>query len=288
MLILPNTNRPAYGVLLCAVFGVGVFGCRAERPIEDIEAAHGLPTREGSGASESDPLEAGLLRAERIFVRDAEMFGQAITVALTDGAFENTSWPLEAGNCYTFVSWGEPDTSDFDLRLDTPDGQTAAWDDSPDNFPLISRFCATRTARHNLRITSARGAGEVRVRAWRQQPGEARDAERELSALAQQYLPAEFSAEGAVQYTALRESRELEVPFAMLPGRCYAVVAWSPEITDLDLVLHDGGEEPLMRDLGTDARPVLLPYCATTASAPRIRLVAYAGTGAAWWQVYSR
>lgn len=238
----------------------------------------------------ADPLLAGIARVERIFVRDATALDPDQRVALEARGVVETLWPLEAGNCYTMAAWGEPADLDFDLRLEEPGGRVMAFEDAPDNFPLIPRFCAERSGRHALRV-SVRGerGGEALVRVWRQQPGTTRSIEAQLEALATQYLGEGYVAEAAVQTTALREGRSLEVPVLVLPGRCYGVVGASTEVSDLDLVLtRDGDEEPLQRDLGTDSEPVLLPFCPEEAGVVRLRIHAYAGQGRAWWQVWAR
>lgn len=264
--------------------------CRSERPVEEIAAAHGVTPAELARDLPDDALLAGIARVERIFVRDATPLDPDQRVAIEARGVVETLWPLEAGNCYTLAAWGEPAELDFDLRLEEPGGRVMAFEDAPDNFPLIPRFCAERSGRHALRVSvRGDGGGEALVRVWRQLPGVTRSVEAQIEALAAEYLGEGFAAEAAVQTTALREGRSLEFPLLVVPGRCYGVVGTSTDVTDLDLVLtRDGDDEPLMRDLGTDATPVLLPYCPEQTGVVRLRVHAYAGQGRVWWQVWAR
>jgi hypothetical protein len=78
-----------------------------------------------------------------------------------------------------------------------------------------------------------------------------------------------------------------EVPVALLPGRCYAIVLVSDlEARDIDLVLSDGEGNPLVRDLGTDAEPVITEICPRSARAHRLEILGYDGGGVMWWQLF--
>lgn len=262
-------------------------GCRSERAPGEIAAALGAAELAGSGEGSGDSLALGLGRLQHLFVRDGELLLPPQTVDLVDARFVDAPFDLEGGHCYAFAGWGEPVSSDFDLRLTTPGGAAAAWDDAPDHFPVIERFCPAEGGTFNLRVSRGGAGGRVRVGAWLLLDGAARTAEREIEAARARLLEAvEAHPSGRIQTTAIVEGRPFEVAVAMLPGRCYAVVAISAEVIDLDLELIGADGVPVMRDLSTEGSPVLQPYCPAVGAAFRIRLKAYHGTGRVWWQVY--
>jgi hypothetical protein len=269
--------------LLVAALG----GCRATRTIEEVEQARGIAPARAVDVAWDDPFAAGLFRIERLFVRDGELLGTTWRAALDAGGYHDETRTLAAGSCYAFAAWGEPDTVDIDLRVSGPGGQPVAWDDAPDNYPVVERYCPERDGVYSVRVSARGASAEFAGRVWRLLPGDARTAEDALEARARQRFGEGLRALAAPQTTWIREGRTFETALALRPEQCVVVGVWSAAHGDVDLEVLDGSGAALGSDIATDAAPAVGPLCAGPAGAMRrIRLRAYAGSGSVWWRVW--
>lgn len=282
-MFMPTVRYAALGLTLCLASS-----CDEFRNLRNIEEAQGVDTTASAdqAPTDADPLQSGFDRVCRLFLQSgATPIIADHRIALERGETHDRVLKLSIGSCYSFVAFADGVGFDPDLILDSPGGQTVARDVSPDPFPVIASYCPIEPGFYALRVRSARGEGEVLYGAY-ELVGPSAQAERRLAELRDRYL-AEARALGPANRVGVPQRGDHEMPVALLPGRCYGVVAVSDiAAVDIDLALLDGTGEPLARDIGLDAEPVIQEVCATDARAHRLRIEGYDGGGVVWWQLF--
>ena len=281
--------RSSFFLLIAALAAcLGLPGCERYRSLDDIEeASDGDENGPAAGGLPGDEtLESGFERVRRIFLHsEAAPIIADHRIALERRGEHDRLLKLSIGSCYSFVAFGAGDRFDADLILADPNGQTVASDLSPDPFPVIASYCPAEAGFYALRVRAARGSGDLIYGAY-ELVGPSAQAERRLAILRDEYLR-EPRALGPVNRVGVPVGGIHEVPIAMLPGRCYGVVLVADfEARDIDLVLSGGDGEPIARDLGTDAEPVIAEVCPTSARAHRMEIRGYDGGGGVWWQLF--
>ncbi len=271
-----------------ALLVVVLDGCRRYRSLEEIEESLEQLEQVPVTPTADDPLLAGFERVRRMFAPGGEPIFADHQLALEAREYQDRAVELVAEGCYVFLAFGLPERFDVDLRLDRPDGLPVAEDRSPDPFPVIPTYCAPETGTYNLRVIAARRSGQVRVGGYRMPSIEDAEAARRLDRLRTRYFP-DARALGPVVRRTLGEGDDYEFPIALLPGRCYAVAAVATDgVVDLDVELRDDHEEILLRDIGTDAEPVVERFCPESRGTFRLRFRMYAGSGDLAWQLFER
>lgn len=251
-------------------------------PAAEAEAEPRSPTPLDDGS-----IESGFDRVRRLFLQpDAIPIIADYRLELGHDEVHDRVLKLSVGSCYAFVGFGQGDDDfDVDFQLDAPNGQPVAQDTSPDPFPVIASYCAPDAGFYALRVRAASGRGEVMFGAY-ELVGPSAQAERRLAELTDRYLN-EPRGLGPVGRVGVPVGRAHEIPVALLPGRCYGVVAVADAgANDLDLELMAGDGEILSRDIATDAEPVIVQVCPTSARTHRLVLSGYDGGGVVWWQLF--
>lgn len=263
-------------------------GCDRYRSLDDIEEARGIegPSSADRTPTADNPLDSGFVRVRRLFLQpEATPIIADHRVTLERGETHDRVLKLSIGSCYAFISFAIGERFDPDLVLEDPHGQPVASDISPDPFPVIASYCPAEAGFYALRVRAARGAGELIYGAY-ELVGPSAQAERRLAQLRDEYLT-QPRALGPANRVGVPQRGSHEIPVALLPGRCYGVVVVSDfDAIDIDLALSDGSGEPLARDLGLDAAPVIQEVCPTNARAHRLRIDGYDGGGVVWWQLF--
>jgi hypothetical protein len=278
--------RAFRGLGLTAVVCLLATGCRDRRTLEELEQsiAPGAVSQQPTG--ETDLLLAGYQRVARLFAADASSFLGPTSEPLSPRTGLAHAISLEVSQCYTFLAYAQPESVDADLSLIDPEGRVVMRDASPDPYPVIQGYCAPATGQYTLRITSARGAGEIRWGVFVVPEGERAAAAQQIHALQQEHAPAGQPL-SALTRTYLYESESKLVPVVLRARECAVVLGVGlGNLTDLDLLWLDPSGEEVHRAVGLDARPVLTRYCAPETGAYRLSLTAYAGGGVAFWRVY--
>lgn len=271
--------------LALATAALSEAGCEKYRDLDAVEAvlqsANAAP-----GEVEDDAAGSrGYRRVARLFVAPTAtaLLGPE-PVSVDQGETLPFVLDLAAGDCVTAVAHSETDGADIDLRLDSPDGQPVAVDASPDPFPVIPDVCVSAAGAYTLRLSSARGSADAWVGAYGV-VGDTADAARVLATLADRYVVG-GRALGPVAAESVVAGRVARVPVALGANECVAIVAFGGAgVEDLDLVVVDGDDAIVARDIGVDASPVIPRLCAPAAGAAYYaELRPYAGSGTAWWR----
>lgn len=283
------TLRPQLLVLALTLAASVGASCKRFRTIEELEESLGrieAVDPDQARPSGGDPLAARFDRVRRLFAPTGSTpFGERVRFELSPRSPYDLVVELGPPVCYTVIATAVDDSLDADLRLDGPDGQPVAIDASPDAFPVIVAYCPEAAGPHAVRVTAARGSGEVMLGVFAL-PQQSADATRRLEALRARYAPT-ARALGAVAGARLAPGERHSQPVALLAGRCYAVAAVGADtVEDLDLTLIDEHETRLVRDLGVDAEPVLERFCPERGGAFRVVVEPYQGAGEVWWQVF--
>lgn len=259
-------------------------GCRDQRTLAELEQVLEDLDEERAPMPDADPWTAGLDRVRRLFVGPNEVLVPEQRIELAPRSAHDHVVELEAGRCYAFAAWA-PESLDVNLEVSDPGGRVIAFDRAPDSFPVIDHVCPETTGRHAVRLRAPRRSGEVVWAGWRLIDTPIVEASRALRAQALA-VDERAIAVGPARRVGLAEGRTVEAPLAMIPGRCYVVVARTTGVSDVDLALVDRQGEALARDIGLDATPRLGPWCPDTGGIRRLEIRARVGDGAVAWQLF--
>lgn len=279
--MLSNAARSLVFAALCLTLSAG---CRDQRTLAELEQVLDEIDEERAPVPDADPYTAGLSRVRRLFVGPNEVLVPEQRIELAPRSSHDHVVELEAGSCYAFAAWA-PETLDVNLEVSDPGGRVIAFDRSPDSFPVIDHLCAESDGPHAVRLRAPRRSGEVAWGAWRLLDTPIVESSRALRAQAQAVVEGAVAV-GPARRLGLAEGRALEAPLALLPGRCYVVVARTTGVEDVDLALIDRDGTILVRDIGLDATPHLGPWCPETGGIRRLEVRARVGDGAVSWQLF--
>lgn len=282
-----------HALSVAAMFLLGVFGCRTQRSLEEVESALGTLEASGSEAVLAQTaLQRGLQRLEALFIVRASAQADAVRETVTLSADSTPEsfrdWPLELeqGECIAIWAFAEADGLDIDLEVHNPTGWVELQETGTDAMPVVPEYCAQAPGPHVVRLVAATGSGEaaVAVRRWPDDAFAARAALDE--ALDAHGAPAAVLRRWPMQRTRLQELGALEAPAVLAQGGCYWAVAWSAdEAHDVDLEWLDAAGSVLMRDISTDRSPVTGPLCGDEPRLARLRVKMYSGSGDVWWRI---
>jgi hypothetical protein len=270
--------------ITASVLAIVGAGCRNQRTLAELEQVLEELEEERTPIADVDPLSTGLARVRRLFVGPHEVLIPEQRVHLAPRSSHDHVVELAAGDCYAVAAWAPP-TMDVNLEITDPGGRIVAFDRTPDSFPVVDHLCVETTGLHAIRLRAPRRSGEVAWGAWRLLDTPIVEASRALRAQAHDVHP-EAIAVGPARRIGLADGRAVEAPLALLPDRCYVVVARTAAIDDLDLALFDREGEPVVRDIALNDTPHLGPWCPDTAGIRRLELRSRSGDGVVTWQLF--
>lgn len=273
---------PFRNVVLLATLPL-VVSCSDRRSLEELQRVLGTVQDEAPTLPD-DPLHARYEEVERLFARGLTPVDLPERVSMRPGSPLQRSMRLRGDTCHVVAAVAEPDRVDLQLIVADADGEELAADRSRDAFPVVPSFCPPADGLYSIRLQVRGGEAEVLWNVWPVREDAALVGG--LLALRDRWAPA-GRATGPMHRGLLAEGGRLDVPVALLPGTCYAVVARAQdEGVDLDLALLDARKQPLLRDIALDATPVLPRYCPEQAELLHLRFTMFSGRGPFHWQVF--
>lgn len=251
-------------------------GCKSERSIDELESS--LP-RELLAQWET-PAGDTLARIQRLFVPHGRAIAGDDDREVGRGEVFDRPFNLTSGECTAAIAVSE-DGEDIDLFLLEPDGQIVARDEGTDSFPVIARYCATKTGIYTVRIRARRA---TRVQ-WRRYHLPTEDGDGALEALRIEHAP-QARVAIAPQTNALRESERLDTPFVAEAGRCYQILAAGLDrIGDLDVYVRNDEHGLDVQEIAVGPSLVTRGICVDETQTLHLAFRAHRGSGRFRWQI---